>query len=127
MRLDETLKARAKTMRQNPTPFEAIIWRELRAKRFERYKFTRQTVIGRYIVDFAARSEALIVEIDGDTHGAQIDYDAARTAFLERQGYRVLRFGNADVRQNLDGVMTTILGALRTPPSPRPSPPGGRE
>lgn len=126
MRLDDSLKSHAKAMRQNPTPFEAKLWHELRAHRFADHKFTRQTVIGPYIVDFAARAERLIVEVDGDSHGARIDYDARRTAFLEREGYRVLRFTNEDVRLRLEGVLASISDALRTPPSPHPSPPGGR-
>ncbi len=54
----------------------------------------------------------LIVEVDGDTHGATAEYDARRTAFLEAQGWRVLRFTNAEVMGNIEGVLPTVAGAL---------------
>jgi very-short-patch-repair endonuclease len=125
---DETLKTRARAMRAEPTPAETKLWNLLRGKRFEGARFTRQAIIGNYIVDFAAPSSNLAIEIDGDTHGGQVEYDAARTFFLERQGYRVIRFTNSDVLGNVDGVLTAIAVALvsPTPPPPRPSPRGGR-
>jgi len=124
---DETLKARARAMRSNPTPAEARLWSILRGKRFEGARFTRQAIIGSYIADFAAPSANLVIEIDGDTHAGQVEYDAARTMFIERQGYRVIRFTNADVIGNIEGVCAVIADALATtPPPPRPSPRGGR-
>ena len=128
MRTDETLKARAREMRANPTPAEQKLWFLLKGKRFESARFTRQAIIGSYIIDFAAPSSNFAIEIDGDTHGHQVEYDAARTAFIERQGYRVIRFTNSDVLGNVGGVLTAIADALAspTPPPPRPSPRGGR-
>jgi very-short-patch-repair endonuclease len=100
-------------MRREPTPLEHRLWLALRAKRFEGAKFRRQVVIGRYIVDFACRSpRMLVIELDGDTHGAQADYDAQRTALLEARGYEVIRFTNADVASNLKGVLEAIANAL---------------
>ena len=127
-RTDETLKARARAMRADPTPAETKLWHLLRGKRFEGARFTRQAIIGSYIVDFAAPSSNLAIEIDGDTHGGQVEYDAARTVFLERQGYRVIRFTNSDVLGNVEGVLAAIAAALVSPnpPPPRPSPRGGR-
>ncbi|USU14039.1 DUF559 domain-containing protein [Sphingomonadaceae bacterium OTU29THOMA1] len=78
------------------------------------------------MADFACQSAKLVVEVDGDTHGvaAAVAVDAQRTAFLAQEGYRTVRFGNADVMGNLDGVAATILAAL--PPSPfYPAMPGG--
>jgi very-short-patch-repair endonuclease len=109
---DADLIARAKWMRQNPTPAEAHLWNELRAKRFQAAKFRHQNVIGRYIADFACRHPMLIVEVDGDTHGHQERYDARRTAFLESRGYKVLRFTSEDVLANTDGVLWSIGEAL---------------
>lgn len=127
VRTDDTLKARARAMRTTATPAEAKLWQELRAKRLAGARFTRQAIIGNYIVDFAAPSANLAIEIDGDTHGHQLEYDAARTAFIERQGYRVIRFTNADIMGNLEGVLAVLTSALSdTPPPPRPSPRGGR-
>jgi very-short-patch-repair endonuclease len=118
----------AKRLRTNQTPLEQELWYALRAKRFEGAKFRRQVVIGRYIVDFACRlPKMLVIEIDGDTHGAQRAYDEERTVFLKSKGYRVLRFTNGDVGTNLDGVLTTIAGALEDSPlSPALSPEGER-
>jgi very-short-patch-repair endonuclease len=123
VRTNETLKARARDMRAEPTPAEALLWQKLRAKRLDGTRFTRQAIIGSYIVDFAAPSANLAIEIDGDTHGHQVEYDAARTAFIERQGYRVIRFTNLDVLGNLEGVLAVIADALS---SDTPSPRGGR-
>jgi very-short-patch-repair endonuclease len=99
-------------MRQNPTPAEAKLWNELRAKRFAGHKFRHQNVIGRYIADFACRLPMLIVEVDGDTHADQERYDARRTVFLQSRGYKVIRFTNADVMANLEGVLCAIGEAL---------------
>lgn len=111
---DPDLIARAIHMRQNPTPAEAKLWHELRAKRFAGYKFRHQNVIGRYIADFACRHPMLIVEVDGDTHGHQEQYDARRTAFLESRGYKVVRFTNEDVLTNIEGVLCAIGEVLKS-------------
>ncbi len=65
-----------------------------------------------YIADFTSRGAMLLVEADGDMHGTTAEYDARRTAFLERQGWRVLRFANADVMENIEGVLTVLAAAL---------------
>ena len=122
---DQILLERAKQMRREPTPLEQRLWLALRAKRFVGAKFRRQVVIGRYIVDFACRlPKMLVIEIDGDTHGAQGGYDAERTAVLEARGYEVIRFTNAEVASNLEGVLTAVQNAL--PLSPALSPEGAR-
>jgi very-short-patch-repair endonuclease len=113
-------------MRQQATEPEQRMWLALRAKRFGDVKFRRQKVIGPYIVDFAARDPMLVIEIDGDTHAMRKGYDAARTAFLEKEGYRVVRFSNTDVMGNMEGVMSTLDGICRTAPLPTLSPEGER-
>jgi very-short-patch-repair endonuclease len=127
MRVDPTLKERARSMRANPTPAEQKLWLALRANRFENQQFTRQTIIAPYIVDFASKAARLIIEIDGDTHSGEDRYDARRTEFLETLGYHVIRFANPDVMGNIEGVLSMIAQALRETPSPQPSPPRGRE
>ncbi|NYT41304.1 endonuclease domain-containing protein [Sphingomonas sp. R-74633] len=122
---DKELLARAKAMRANPTSTEAAMWRILRAKQFEGVKFARQVVIAPYIADFAARSRGLIVEIDGDTHASRDAKDARRTAWLEGQGYQVIRFTNYEVGSNLDGVAHAIGAALAALPLSQPSPQRG--
>ena len=121
---DAGLTAHAKLMRHQATEPELRLWLALRGKRFERVKFRRQKVVGRYIVDFASRDPMLVIELDGDSHAGQIDYDERRTAFIEEQGYRVIRFRNSDVMTNLEGVLTAIGVALA--PLPTLSPEGER-
>jgi very-short-patch-repair endonuclease len=121
-------------MRTEMTEPETRLWLELRAKRFDHVKFRRQKVIQdehhSYIVDFAANDPKLVIEVDGDTHAERGSYDAARTRFLESKGYSVVRFANADVITNMDGVLLTIaevIAELRmTPPLPTLSPEGER-
>jgi very-short-patch-repair endonuclease len=123
---DPALTARAKSMRQASTEPEQRMWLALRAKRFADVKFRRQKVIGPYIVDFAARDPMLVVEIDGDTHAGRESYDANRSAYLEDKGYRVIRFTNAEVMGNLEGVITSIQQLVCSPPLPTLSPEGER-
>jgi very-short-patch-repair endonuclease len=112
-------------MRANPTPAEQRMWLALRANRFSGMQFTRQSVIAPYIVDFVSKSLKLVIEIDGDTHGDREGYDASRTDFLKSLGYRVVRFSNAGVMGNLEGVLLAIGEALSIPPLPNPPPEGG--
>jgi very-short-patch-repair endonuclease len=131
---DPELTKRARAMRTEMTEPETRLWLQLRAKRFDEVKFRRQKVIQnefeRYIVDFAANNPKLVIELDGDTHGACQAYDAQRTRFLESKGYTVVRFTNADVITNMDGVLLRIaevIAELRmTPPLPTLSPEGER-
>jgi very-short-patch-repair endonuclease len=106
---------RAKSLRINLTEPERRLWYRLRANRLG-VKFQRQVVLAPYIADFATRSERLVIELDGDTHGETGAYDAARTRVLEQRGYRVIRFTNADVMTNIDGVLRAILIALGRDP-----------
>jgi very-short-patch-repair endonuclease len=129
---DLELTKRAREMRTEMSEPETRLWLELRAKRFADVKFRRQKVIQdeqhRYIVDFAANDPKLVVELDGDTHGAQEAYDTARTRFLESKGYRVLRYSNLEVMQNLDGVLQHLASVIEEmrPPLPTLSPEGER-
>lgn len=124
---DERQLRNAKAMRSEPTGPEARLWHYLRAKRFHDIKFSQQVLIGPYIVDFAARDRKLAIELDGDSHGSQERYDARRTALIESEGFRVIRFSNADVMTNVEGVLQTIGDALGTAPLPGPLPKGERE
>ena len=111
---NQTLLERAKKMRREATPPERALWRHLKSDQLGGAKFRRQVVIGQYIADFACRTPVLlVVELDGDTHGAQEEYDAERTRFMESKGYRVLRFTNRDVLQNVEGVLEAIKAALK--------------
>jgi very-short-patch-repair endonuclease len=114
----------AKTLRSHQTDAGLRLWYHLRAHRFLDFKFKRQKPIGNYIVDFVCIEKKLIVELDGGQHGGQMQYDQVRDAWLREQGYRVLRFWNNDVMQQLESVLEAILIALKTkapsPPAPLP-------
>jgi very-short-patch-repair endonuclease len=101
-------RTRAKELRTDMTAPEIALWSVLRAGQLG-VKFQRQVVLAPYVADFAARSERLVIEIDGDTHVGREGEDAARTAALETCGYRVLRFTNMEIGTNLDGVLRRIL------------------
>ncbi len=122
---DAGLTERAKAARKTPTPAEQKLWFALRAERFAGVKFRRQKVIGPHIADFASNHPPLVIELDGHLHGTTHAYDAERTAYLTRAGYRVVRFTNADVMHNLDGVLRLLEDVVHDPLS-QPSPPRGR-
>ena len=104
---------RAKDLRRNQTDAERKLWNALRGRGLQPYKFKRQVPIGRYIADFMCFERKLIVEVDGSQHGTQIAYDEARTQWLATQGYSVIRIGNFEVLQNLEGVLEGIAAALK--------------
>jgi very-short-patch-repair endonuclease len=114
----------AKTLRSRMTDAERKIWYHLRASRLERMKFVRQKPIGRYVVDFCCSGGKLIVELDGGQHYFKTDRDAERTAFLNNEGYRVIRFSDTDALKNTPAVLDRIRSALfDIPSSPLPLPP----
>jgi adenine-specific DNA-methyltransferase len=118
-------KKRSRNLRKNATEVEIRLWRYLRARRFESFKFRRQRPIGPYIVDFVCLERGLVIELDGGRHSESQDYDQRRDAYLERAGYRVVRFWNNDILQNIDGVLQTIDTELRRDPHPNPLPQAG--
>jgi very-short-patch-repair endonuclease len=85
----------------------------LRSRQLADYKFRRQHPIGPYIADFACFTGKLVVELDGGQHAERVDYDEQRTAAMQREGWRVLRFWNPDVMSNAEGVAETILAFLK--------------
>jgi len=104
--------SRARELRRSSTEAERKLWSILRARRLSGYKFRRQFWIGPYIVDFICVERSLIVEVDGGQHADNGPYDESRTAWLNEQGYRVLRFWNNEVLSNLDGVARLLLKEL---------------
>ena len=102
---------RARQLRRPLTPAEVILWRELRGRRLGGFKFRRQQPIGPYIADFFCPAAKLVVELDGETHLGREEKDAARQAYLESLGYRVLRFWNPDVYDELEAVREAIWNA----------------
>ena len=117
---------RARELRSNLTDAEKILWRHLRLRQVNGYKFRRQRPVGPYIVDFICLEKKLIVELDGGQHAAQKQYDARRDSWLISHGFDVLRFWNHDVLTNTDSVKEAIFRALNGPP-PVSSPEAGEE
>ena len=110
----------AKSLRANMADAEQRLWYRLRAHRFRGFKFKRQVPVGPYIVDFACLADRLIIEVDGGQH-VDSRSDPRRDQWLKDQGFRVLRFWNNEVLNNLDGVLEVIikhLGPASTAPSP---------
>jgi len=109
---------RSRELRNNATPAERRLWQHIRNRQLAGTRFNRQVPIGPFICDFAARTAKIIIELDGGQHGSRIIEDEWRTRFLTGRGYRVLRFWNNDVLENLEGVLTVIEQALKDRPSP---------
>ena len=102
----------ARALRGALTDAEQRLWYYLRNRRFGGYKFRRQVPMGPYIADFVCMSSRLVVEIDGGQHADRAAADARRTRYLEDHGYRVVRFWNNEVTENLDGVLQTLMAEL---------------
>jgi very-short-patch-repair endonuclease len=110
-RSNATTKRHAVELRKEPTPAEAKLWSRLRNDQLG-VTFRRQHAIGSYIPDFCCPKANLIIELDGSQHLEQEEYDEQRTRYLEAQGYKVIRFWNNDVMNNIEGVILAILYAL---------------
>ena len=126
------MKNRARRLRRDSTFPERLLWSRLRGRRLAGLKFRRQHPVGRFIVDFYCDEHRLAVELDGQSHNDRAAHDAARSAWLEQQGVRVLRFHNDDVLEDVEPVLAAIAKAAgidvfdpeTQPPSPQPSPKG---
>jgi very-short-patch-repair endonuclease len=105
---------KAKRLRREMTEAEQRLWSALRNAQLGGAKFRRQQPIGPFIADFVCQEHRLIVEADGGQH-SDSKLDGRRTSFLERRGYRVLRFWNNEILSNLEGVARVIAAALSTP------------
>ena len=99
---------RARELRQPQTAAEQKLWSALRNRQLGGFKFRRQHPIDRFIVDFYCHECALVVEVDGDSHVSQIEYDEARTEWLNDRGYNVVRFTNLEVQRQLPAVLEAI-------------------
>ena len=111
----------SKKLRKNMTPSEKVIWHELRNNHLRGYKFRRQHAISLYIVDFFCLEIELVVEIDGGIHECEKikEKDVNRKAELERLGLKVIRFGNEEVMNDIEGVIIKTEQTLKSlSPSP---------
>jgi very-short-patch-repair endonuclease len=100
---------RAKKLRREMTPAEAILWKELRTNKLNGLHFRRQQIIHGYIADFYCHQHELIVELDGGIHETQKEYDAERETYLIALGFRIIRLKNEEVCKNLKNVLQKIL------------------
>jgi very-short-patch-repair endonuclease len=103
---------RARGLRQQDNPAEAMMWIALKDRRLGGFKFVRQFPIGPYFADFACRARKLVLEIDGSQH-VECCYDRRRDAFMRKAGYSVLRVWSVDVLQRRDDVCASLLVALQ--------------
>ncbi len=114
--------ARARQLR-DATNAEQALWRHMRDRQLGGHRFRRQQPLGQYIVDFVCLDRRLIVEVDGGHHVEQVGRDEQRTAWLDSQGFRVLRFWNNQVLTEIEGITQAIMIALE---EGVPSPSDGR-
>ena len=128
---DSITFSKAKRLRKPLTPAETLLWKSLRNRQINGFKFRRQHPAGPYIADFFCAAAMLVVEVDGSVHEQPEvkERDAVRSRFFADNGVKVIRFRNEAVMMNLPDVLEEIkrVLALRTCPSPRPSPPVERE
>ncbi|HXY75240.1 MAG TPA: DUF559 domain-containing protein [Dehalococcoidales bacterium] len=108
------LKPISRTLRKNMTDAERKLWSVICANKLEGYHFTRQKIIGNYIVDFYCYKAKLVIEVDGSQHYTDkgLGKDKIRDKFLQDNGLKVLRFNDYDVLTNLEGVVYSILQNL---------------
>lgn len=111
----------ARNLRKNTTPQEYKLWQLLRNKQFNGIKFIRQYPIGSYIADFCCRKLKIVIEIDGGQHNNtnDIEYDNKRTKYLSEKGYKVIRFWNNEIDDNIDGIYEKLLEIIVSKPSPK--------
>lgn len=111
IRTPAQVQQRARELRQQMTPAEKLLWSRLRNKQLNGLKFRRQHPLGPFIADFYCAARRLVVEIDGDIHDLQPERDAARTEQFEQYGYRVIRFRNEQVLNDIESVLAAIEAA----------------
>ena len=111
---------RSRELRKRMPPAEARLWNHLRSLKEQGYHFRRQVQLGPYYVDFACHHPKVVIEVDGETHftAEALAYDARRSEFIGDEGYRVARYTNLDIRDNLEGVATHLDAVLAALPPP---------
>ena len=119
-RLNPPLLQAARELRQPQTPAEQKLWSRMRNRQLDGFKIRRQHIIYRFVIDFYCAEAKLCIEIDGDSHTEQIEYDQARTVYLNELGYTVIRFTNREVFNQFEAVLQAINDECRrlTTPSP---------
>lgn len=98
----------ARLLRKNMTNYEELLWERLKGKQISGLRFRRQHPIDIFIADFYCHDARLVIEIDGDIHIQQIEYDDGRTAEIEKFGIKVIRFTNSEIVNNIEAVINKI-------------------
>ena len=106
------LTNKARSLRNNQTDVEQLLWKHLRNMQLYNYKFRGQFPIEPYVADFVCLELKLIIELDGGQHACRINYDDQRSLFLGQRGFKVIRFWNNDVIENTEGVLQAIHLAI---------------
>jgi very-short-patch-repair endonuclease len=104
---------RAKELRREMTPAEKILWKKIKANKLNGLHFRRQQVVHGYYPDFYCHQHELIVEVDGDIHEFQQEYDVEREEYLKSLGFRIIRFTNEEIQKDLKGVLQKIVEACK--------------
>lgn len=107
-KITSTKLQRAKQLRRDMTPEEKMLWQHLRRNNLNGLHFRRQQIIDGFIVDFYCHAAKLVIEIDGEIHQHQTEYDTERDQILSTKGLRLLRIKNEEVRNNLKVVLNQI-------------------
>jgi len=116
--------ALAKEFCRNMTSAERILWQNLRINKLGGWHFRRQQILFGYIVDFYCHATSLIIEVDGEIHESQRAADQERDAALTERGFKILRFRNKEIENDLNSVLSTILATCnQTSPNHPNSPP----
>ena len=119
VRLSKELVNSARNLRKSSTDAERYLWKYLRRNRLEGFKFRRQQLTGRYIVDFVNFKRKIVIEIDGGQHAIESARDRKRDNWLREEGFEVLRFWDNDVLKNIEGVLEVIRAKLLLSPHPK--------
>jgi len=113
-RASKEIQERARQLRRELTPAEKKLWAHLRDRQLDGFHFRKQHAVGRFILDFFCAKAKLVVEVDGDSHADQVEYDEERTKWLnEQKRYRAIRFTNREVRENIEAVVEKIREELK--------------
>ena len=106
--MQKRLKQFAQNLRNNPTDVERLLWQRLKSSQVEGIKFRRQQVLENFIVDFVSFEKKIVIELDGGQHAETIEKDKRRDDCLIMNGYKVLRFWDNEIIQNMEGVLEVI-------------------
>ena len=112
----------ARSLRRDQTDAEKKLWRCLRSRRFQGFKFRRQQPLGSYIADFCSFERKIVIELDGGQHNQELEKDELRTKYLQKAGFRVVRIWNDEFLTDAESSLEYIFQRLNVSPSPQPSP-----